>query len=126
MITVDIPIKDPKKPPKLTFPERCLNCGKPKARTWPVKLSTGAQKRGQIVQLEMDVPLCAECAAKENKIANVTWLPFFIAGLLTCVIVFVPVWLPEGTTSQTLPAICPGTAAGLLAGVIVGTLVEFD
>lgn len=128
MITIDIPIKDPKKPPKLTFPERCLNCGKPKARTWSVKLNTGAQKRGQMVQLEMDVPLCAECAAKENKIANVTWLPFFIAGLLTCVIVFVPVWLlsPKGTTSQTLalPYVL-GAAAGLLAGVIVGTLVEF-
>lgn len=81
-----------------------------------------------MVQLEMDVPLCVECAAKENKIGNVTWLPFFIAGLLACVIVFVPVLLlsPEGTTAQTLsmPYIL-GAAAGLLAGMIVGTLVEF-
>jgi hypothetical protein len=128
MITVDIPISDPKKPPKLLFPERCVNCGKPRARTWPVKLSTGAQKRGQMIQLELDVPLCAECAAKENKIANVTWLPFFSAGLPACAIVFVPVWLlsPEGTTTQTLalPYVL-GAAAGLFAGVIVGTLVEF-
>src|SRR5512139_2140668 len=104
MITVNVPIKDPKKPPKLLFPDRCVNCGKPKARTWLVKMSTGAQKRGQMIQLEMDVPLCAECAAKEDKISNVTWMPFFIGGLLACVIVFIPVWLisPEGTTTQTL------------------------
>ena len=128
MITVDIPVRDPKKPPKLTFPDGCVNCGKPKAKTVPVKLNTGAQKRGQMIQLEMDVPLCAECAAKENKIANVTWLPFFIVGLLACVVVFIPVWLfsPEGTTTQTLamPYVL-GATAGLLAGVIIGTLVEF-
>ena len=102
MLTVDIPIKDPKNPPKLTFPDRCVNCGKPKTRTWPVKLGTGAQKRGQLVQVELTVPLCAECSAKEDRISNVTWLPFFIVGLLVCAMVFVPVWLiaPQGTTPQ--------------------------
>ncbi|RPJ22425.1 MAG: hypothetical protein EHM33_23575 [Chloroflexi bacterium] len=128
MITVDIPIRDPKKPPKLTFPEGCVNCGKPKAKTLPVKLNTGAQKRGQMIQLEMDVPLCAECAAKENRIGNVTWIPFFVAGLLACGVAFVPVWLlsPEGTTTQTLamPYVL-GAAAGLFAGITIGTLVEF-
>jgi hypothetical protein len=127
MITVDLSVRDPKKPPKPTFPDRCVNCGKPKAKVLPVKLNTGAQKRGQMVQLEMDVPLCAECTAKENRIGNVTWIPFFAAGLLACVIAFVPVWLlsPEGTTSQTLsmPYVL-GAAAGLLAGIVIGTLVE--
>jgi hypothetical protein len=127
MITVELPIRDPKKPPKPAFPDRCVNCGKLQAKSFPVKLSTGAQKRGQMVQLEMDVPLCAECWAKENKIANVTWLPFAIAGLLACVVVFVPVMLlsPEGTTAQTMnmPYVL-GAAVGLFAGVIVGTLVE--
>ena len=128
MITIEIPIKDPKKPPKLTFPDRCVNCGKPKARTWPLKLNTGAQKRGQLIQLELDVPLCTECVKKENRISDVTWMPFFIVGFLACVAVFVPVWLlsPEGTTSQTymMPEIL-GAAAGMLAGIIIGTLVEF-
>lgn len=128
MITVDIPIQDPKKPPKLTFPDRCVYCGQPKARTWSVKLNTGAQKRGQLIQLEMDVPLCAQCTAKENRIADVTWMPFFIAGLLTCVVVFIPVWLisPEGTTPQTyaFPYVL-GAFVGMIAGIIVGTLVEF-
>ena len=128
MLTVDIPIKDPKKPPKLTFPDRCVNCGKPKARTWPVKLSTGAQKSGQMVQLELDVPMCAECVAKENKIGNVTWIPFFVVGLLTCAVVFVPVWLlsPEGTMPQTsaFPYVL-GAFAGMVAGILVGSLVEF-
>ncbi len=129
MITVDIPIKDPKKPPALNFPERCVNCGKPKARTFPVKLSTGAQtKRGQMVQVELAVPLCEECAKKEDRIANVTWLPFFIVGLLACITAFIPVWLisPEGTTAQTIamPYVL-GATAGLLAGLVAGTLVEF-
>ena len=128
MLTVDIPIKDPKKPPRLNFPDRCVNCGKPKARTWSVKLSTGAQKSGQMIQLEFDVPMCAECVAKENKIGNVTWIPFFVVGLLACIIVFVPVWIfsPEGTTPQTyaLPYIL-GAFAGMVAGVLAGSLVEF-
>lgn len=128
MITVDIPIRDPKKPPKLTFPDRCVNCGKPKARTWAVKLNTGAQKRGEMIQVELDVPLCTDCVAKENRIGNVTWIPFFFVGLLACVVVFVPVWLisPEGPSLQTaeLPYVL-GAAAGLLAGIIIGTLVEF-
>jgi len=128
MVTVEIPIKDKKKPPVLKFPDRCVNCGKPKVKVLPVKLSTGAQKSGQMIQLEMNVPLCAECSKKEDRIANVTWLPFFIVGLLVCVIVFIPVWLfsPEGTTTQTLamPYIL-GATAGLFAGIIAGTLVEF-
>jgi hypothetical protein len=53
---------------------------------------------------QFDVPLCAECASKENKIGNLAWMPFFIVGMLTCVF---------------------GSAAGLFAGVIVGSLVEF-
>ena len=128
MITVDIPIQDSKKPPQLRFPDRCVNCGKPKARLWPLKMSTGAQKRGEMVQLALDVPLCAECVAKENRIGNVTWIPFFLVGLITCAIVFIPVWLlsPEGPTPQTyeLPYVL-GAAAGLLAGMVTGTLVEF-
>ena len=128
MITVDIRIKDPKKPPALKFPERCVNCGKPKVREFPVKMNTGAQKSGQMIQLEMSVPLCAECAKKEDRIANVTWMPFFIAGLLACVVVFIPVWLisPQGTSTQTLalPYVL-GATAGLIAGILVGTLVEF-
>jgi hypothetical protein len=128
MLTVDIPIKDAKKPPKLVFSDRCVNCGKPKVRTWRLQLNTGAQRAGRMIQLGLDVPLCAECSAKENKISNATWLPFFIVGLLVCVVVFVPVWLlsPEGTTPQTyaLPYVL-GSLVGLIAGVIAGTLVEF-
>jgi hypothetical protein len=128
VITVDIPIKNPKKPPKLVFPDRCANCGKPKVKTWPVRLNTGAQKSGQMIQVSFDVPLCSDCSIKENKIGNVTWIPFFIVGLLVCVIVFVPVWLlsPEGTMPQTyaFPYVL-GAFVGMMAGMIAGTLVEF-
>ena len=127
MITVEIPIKDSKRPPRLRFPDRCVACGKPKAKSWPIKLNTGGQQRGQLVQLEMNVPLCADCVAKENKIGNVTWIPFFITGLLACVIVFVPVWLiaPEGPTLQTFefPYVL-AAFVGMIAGILIGTLVE--
>jgi len=128
MLIVELPINDPRKPPKLNFPERCVNCGKPKTRTWPLKLNTGAQKRGQMVQLAFEVPMCAECSAKENKIGNVTWIPFFLVGLLACIIAFIPAWLlsPEGTTLQTyaLPYVV-GAFVGMIAGILVGTLVEY-
>ena len=127
MITFEVPVRDKKNPPVLKFPARCVNCGKPSVRTWTLKLSTGEQKRGQMVQMELSVPLCAQCAAKEDKIANVTWLPFFISGLLVGVAAFVPIWLitPEGPTSQpeSLPLLL-GAFAGLIAGIIGGTLVE--
>ena len=128
MITVDVPIKDARKPPKLRFPDRCVHCGKPSQKTLPVRLNTGAQKRGQMAQLEMDVPFCAECVQKEDRIGNITWVPFFGAGLLTCVLVFIPVWLivPEGPTLQTaeFPYVL-AAFVGMIAGVLAGTLVEF-
>jgi len=128
MLTVDIPITDKKKPPVLKFPERCVNCGKPKHVVMPMKLNMGVEKRGQGVLMDLPVPLCAECEKKERRITNVTLLPFFIAGLLVCVIVFIPVWLitPDGTTAQTLGfSATVGTFIGLIAGVIGGTVVEF-
>jgi len=128
MLTVEIPIPDKKKPPVLRFPERCANCGKPKHVVMPMKLDMGVQKRGQGVLMDFPVPLCADCEKKERRITNVTLLPFLIAGLLVCVIVFIPVWLltPDGETVQTLgfaPAM--GAFVGLIAGVIGGTIVEF-
>jgi hypothetical protein len=128
MLTVEIPIPDKKKPPVLKFPERCVNCGKPKQVVMPMKLNMGVQKRGQCVLMDFPVPLCAECEKKERRITNVTLLPFFLAGLLICGIVFVPVWLitPDDTTSQTLGfSLTVGAFAGLIAGIIGGSVVEF-
>lgn len=128
MLTVDIPIKDPRKPPVLKFPERCVNCGKPKETSMSLRLNMGAQKRGQMVTLDLSVPLCGVCEKKEQKIGNVTWIPFFVSGILICVIVFIPTWLltPQGPTLQTLNFdLVVGSFAGLVAGLIGGTLVEF-
>ena len=128
MLTVEIPITDKKKPPVLKFSERCVNCGKPKHVVMPMKLDIGVQNRGQGVLMDFPVPLCAECEKKERRITNVTLLPFLIAGLLVCVIVFIPVWLltPDGETIQTMgfaPAV--GAFVGIIAGLIGGTIVEF-
>ena len=128
MLTVEIPIPDQKKPPVLKFPDRCAHCGKPKQIVRPLKLDTGIRKRNGAVMVELPVPLCAECEGKERRITNVTLLPFFVAGLLVCVIVFIPVWLmtPDGTTSQTLGfSLTVGTFVGLIAGIVGGSIVEF-
>jgi hypothetical protein len=126
--SVRVPITDKKKPPVLKFPARCVNCGKPKETVLPLKLHMGVQKRNQMVVMDLPVPVCRECEKKEQKIAGVTLIPFMIAGLITFVIVFIPVWLitPDGTTTQTIGfSITVATLAGMVAGLIGGTLVEF-
>jgi hypothetical protein len=128
MITVEIPIRDKKNPPRLKFPDRCVNCGQPKHVVLPLKLSMGVEKRKQPVLLDLPVPLCAECEKKERRITSVTLLPFTFGGLLVGAVAFVPAWLvaPQGTTPQTVNSdLVFGGFVALLAGVIGGTVVEF-
>jgi hypothetical protein len=128
MNSYEIPITDKKNPPVVKFPGRCVNCGKPKETVLPLKLHMGVQKRDQMVMMDLPVPVCKECEKKEQKIAGVTLIPFMIAGLITFVIVFIPVWLitPDGTTTQTIGlSITVAAFAGMIAGLIGGTLVEF-
>lgn len=128
MLTVEIPIPDKKKPPVLKFPERCVNCGKPKHVVMPMKLNMGVQKRGQGVLMDFPVPLCAACEKKEKRITNITLVPFLIGGLLVFIAVFIPVWLltPDGTTTQTLGfAPTVGAFVGLFAGLLGGAVIEF-
>jgi hypothetical protein len=127
MLTVNLPLKDPKKPPALKFPERCVNCGQPKAKEYKLSLDTGAQKRGQLVQMEFAAPLCAACAKKEDRITNVTLVPFTVVGLIVFTLAFIPAWAisPEGTTPDTAgSSLVFGAFLALVAGIIVGTLAE--
>ena len=127
-VEIIISIKDQKNPPALKFPAHCVNCGKPQETIMKATLNMGVQKRSKPVLMENIVPMCNACAEKERSIAKVTLIPFLIAGIITFVIVFVPVWLitPDGTTPQTLGfSIVVGAFAGVIAGVIGGTLVEF-
>ena len=128
MITVEVPIKDAKNPPKIIFPDRCVNCGKPKHVVMPMQLNMGVEKRGQGVLMDFPVPLCAECEKKEKRVTMVTLVPFLIAGLILGVIAFIPAMLiaPEGTSQQTLgfPFVFGGLV-GMVVGVIGGTIVEF-
>lgn len=128
MHTVEVPIKDAKNPPKINFPDRCVNCGKPKHVVMPMKLNMGVEKRGRGVLMDFPVPLCAECEKKEQRVTMVTLVPFLIAGLIVGVIAFIPAMLlaPEGTTPQTygFPFVFGGLV-GMVVGAIGGTIVEF-
>jgi hypothetical protein len=125
--SVEVPIADKKNPPVLKFPNRCVNCGKSKETGMPIKLNMGVEKRGQGVLMDLPVPLCRECEKKEQRITQVTLVPFVTIGLIVFVFVFIPVMLvtPAGTTTQTLDApFIMGALAGLIAGLIGGTLAE--
>jgi hypothetical protein len=128
VLTVEIPIKDAKNPPKLNFADRCVNCGKPKHVVMPMKLNMGVEKRGRGVLMDFPVPLCAECEKKERRITYVTLVPFVIAGFIIGAIAFVPALLvaPEGVTPDTagFPFVFGGFV-GLVVGIIGGTVVEF-
>jgi len=128
VITVEVPIKDAKNPPKLKFPDRCVNCGKPKQVVMPMKLNMGVEKRGQGVLMDFPVPLCAECEKKERRITYVTLVPFVVVGFILGAIAFVPALLiaPEGTTPDTynFPFVFAGFV-GIVIGAISGTVVEF-
>lgn len=128
MNTVEIPIKDPKNPPVLKFPDRCINCGMPKQEVMPLKLIMGVEKRRRGVLMDLPVPLCADCRLKERRVTNVTLVPFLVAGFLVGAVAFVPALLlsPEGTTPDTagFPFVFGGFV-GMIAGIIAGTIVEF-
>lgn len=129
MLTVELPIKDKKKPPALKFPDRCVHCGEAKHVVLPMKLNMGVQKKnGGTAMMDFPVPLCAECEAKERRITYVTLVPFVIAGFLLCGLAFIPAWLiaPQGTTPQTLNFdLVFGAFVGIVVGLIGGTAVEF-
>lgn len=128
MLTIEVPIKDAKNPPKLKFPDRCVNCGKPKRAVMPLKLNMGVEKRGRGVLMDFPVPLCEECEKKERRVTYVTLVPFVLAGFIVGVIAFIPALLiaPEGTTPDTLnfPFVFGGFV-GIVVGAIGGTVVEF-
>ena len=125
---INIPIHDPKKPPVLKFPERCVNCCRPKETTLGITLNMGVQVRNKMVTMQLTVPMCNACAEKERSVAKVTLVPFLVAGLVVGLIAFVPAALlsPEGTTPQTIgfPFVFGGLV-GMIAGVIGGSVVEF-
>src|SRR3972149_2351700 len=127
-VKLDLAIRDPKNPPSLKFPARCVRCGKPQETTMKISMNMGVQKRSRQVLMELVVPMCNACAEKERRIALVTLVPFFVSGLIIAAIVFVPAWLisPQGTTSDTIgfPLVFGGFI-GLVAGVVGGSLIEF-
>lgn len=131
MLSINIPISDPKNPPAVKFPPRCLHCGQPPAERLPLKMPMGVEKRGAQVVLELNAPLCAEGAKLERSLAKVTLVPFLLGGLFTGLPAFVIVWLltPANFISSTSRAavfadLVLGAFAGLMAGLVGGCVIE--
>jgi hypothetical protein len=122
---VDLEIKDPNSPPALKFPARFVHCGRPQEEKILLGFNMGVEKRSKAVLLELSVPMCKDCAAKERRITSVTLVPFLISGLLVGALAFVPAWLiaPDGTAPQT-----PGFpfAVGGRTGLIARELIRLN
>lgn len=123
---IEIPIQEKRKPPRLVFPQRCVQCGQPKEDQITLTLQVNySQNKPLAVRLE--VPMCKTCAARERQVTLVTLVPFMVGGLLAGIVAFIPTWLfaPEGSTPQTymFPYVL-GLFAALLVGIPAGALVE--
>lgn len=129
MLSIDIPIPDPKNPPALKFPAHCVHCGQPTDETLPVKIPMGVEKRSKPVILELPLPMCAQGAKLERSLAKVTLVPFLAGGLLIGLAAFILAWLltpePPLQTVQTRSFdLVIGAFVGLIAGILGGSLVE--
>lgn len=129
MFIATLPIQDPKKPPALKFPPRCVHCGQPTTETLPVKLPMGVEKRSRQVVLEFSLPMCAEGAKLERSLARVTLIPFLAGGLLIGLAGFVLGWLfapepPLQTLQTRFFDVVIGAFVGLTAGILGGMAVE--
>ncbi len=129
MFVVNLPIQDPKNPPTLKFPARCVHCGRPTEETLPVKMPMGVEKRSKTVILELPLPMCAQGANLERSVAKVTLAPFLVGGLLIGLAAFVLAWLltpepPLQTVQTRFFGLVIGAFVGLIAGILGGSLVE--
>lgn len=129
MLSINISLPDPKNPPALKFPPRCLHCGQTPAESLSLKMPMGVEKRGRQVVLELRLPMCAEGAKLERRIATVTLIPFLVSGLFIGFAAFVLTWLlapepPLQTVQTRFFGLTLGAFVGLIAGILGGTLIE--
>lgn len=134
--TLTVPIKSPRQLPRLVFPERCLNCGKPKAGTRAIHFDVSkAEKKS--VMLEFEPPLCKDCIELENRLEWFSLLPFTISALLSALVGFLvlffiilpllPIWDIFGISDRQggMVLFVLSAAGALLSAVVGGTVVEF-
>lgn len=133
--TLTVPIPNPKKPPKVIFPETCLHCGKPRTGTRGMTF-TLAETSKKSFDLELEPPLCSDCITLENRLEWFSLLPFTIVVFLLGALTFAVLWffvLPNLALwnflgmdwRETGQAVFLLAGAGaLLGGVIGATLVE--
>lgn len=133
--TLTVLIPNPKKPPKVIFPETCLHCGKPRTGTRGMTF-TLAETSKKSFDLELEPPLCSDCITLENRLEWFSLLPFTIVVFLLGALTFAVLWffvLPNLALwnflgmdwRETGQAVFLLAGAGaLLGGVIGATLVE--
>jgi hypothetical protein len=92
---------------QLTFPGRCVCCGKPKEtetllkvfRQWgnqsPKNISRAivVDKDKSLATLTLNVPHCARCHAADGRVAILTWIAFFAGAVPGGIVAFILVLL---------------------------------
>jgi hypothetical protein len=131
--TLTVPIPNPKKPPKVVFPDTCLHCGKPGTGTRRISFTLNEKSSKTF---DLAPPLCNDCITLENRLEWFSLLPFTIVAFVLGGVMFLVLWffvLPNLSLwqffgmdwRQTGEAVYVLAGAGALLGGIGGaTLVE--
>lgn len=138
MQNLAIPIQSTRQLPKFVFPERCVNCGQPKAGTRGIMFDISPESSKKAATLSLEPPLCQACIQLENRLEWFSLLPFTISALLLAVVSFfvlwlvivplLPVWDWLGIYSKTTIggySFTLAAAGALVTALVGGTMLEF-
>jgi hypothetical protein len=135
MYTLTVPIKSRRQLPKLVFPEQCVHCGKPPARTREIDFDM-SKSENRSVLLKLKPSLCQNCIELEGKLEWFSLLPFALSAFVFAVVAFLVLfflvmplvpWYWVITDEQLVGyAIFIFSGAGALAAAVLGgTALEF-
>lgn len=123
--------------PQITFPNRCISCGKPKETTDSLKVERNVRFGTTTRQLAftLPVPLCGSCQHADKRVTLLTLGAFGLGGLAAGIAACFPFFLLSarlesflgtGSDNQTRAfAFVLAAFLALIFGIAAGFVVEF-